>query len=326
MKLQTLATRITPLLARLRCPQCGAPLALFENRSLVCVQRHCFDLSTKGYINLAPGHNQSAEKYDAALFESRSRVFADGFYAHVAQALQTVMERHMATMNHNPDAGEPPAPSVRLTGSSSAPSPADQAIPLHESNLPQSFAPLVVDVGCGEGYYARVLAESATHPAVVGVDLSRDAILAAARQAPTLHWFVADLTRLPFADHSADVLLDVLTPADYREFARVLKPDGLLLKVIPADDYLCEIRQAVAEQLHSSEFSNARVQEHLRANAQVVEQLSVRRTLPVTPAQAQAFLRMTPMTFGLTDAQREAIAFETITVAMEVCVCKLPPA
>ena len=93
MKLQTLAEQTALLLTSLRCPQCGAPLTLVENRSLVCERRHCFDLSTKGYVNLAPSHDQNAEKYDAELFQSRSRVFAGGFYAHVAQALQEAVKR-----------------------------------------------------------------------------------------------------------------------------------------------------------------------------------------------------------------------------------------
>jgi len=309
MKLQTLAEHMAPLLPCLRCPRCGAPLTLFENRSLVCVQRHCFDLSTKGYINLAPDHNQSTEKYDAELFQSRSRIFADGFYAHVAQALRALMQRHLGT--------------VRRASNN-----ANEALPVlfSEERIDASSRfnlPLIVDVGCGEGYYARALAESLLSPAIIGVDLSRDAILAAARQSPSLLWLVGDLTHLPFADHSVDALVDVLTPADYREFARILKPNGLLLKVIPADDYLIEIRHAVADQLRNSDFSNARVIEHLQAHADVAERIAMRRTLPVTPEQAQAFLRMTPMTFGLTDTQRESIRFSEITVAMELLVCHL---
>ena len=289
MKLQTLAGQLTPLIPRLRCPQCGAPLTLLENRSLLCERRHCFDLCAKGYVNLAPGHDQKADKYDAALFESRSRVFAGGFYTHVAQTICEAMARAFATR-------------VAVTGGTTA--------------------PFIVDVGCGEGYYARMLAQSPLHPLVAGVDLSRDAIVAAARQAPALNWLVADLTRLPFADHSVDGLLDVLTPADYREFTRVLSPGGLLIKVIPADDYLIEIRRALADRLQNADFSNARVLAHLREHANVTAQIPVRRTLPVTPEQAQDFLRMTPMTFGLMPAQLTGIPLTEITVAMEVLVCR----
>ena len=289
MKLQTLAHQLTPLTPRLRCPQCGTPLTLLENRSLVCERRHCFDLSAKGYVNLAPGHDQAADKYDAALFESRARIFADGFYTHVAQAIVTAIA---------------------------------DALPSHSIGAKLPPTPLMVDVGCGEGYYARELARHNPQSTVVGVDLSRDAIQAAARQAPALGWLVADLTRLPFADHSVQVLLDVLTPADYREFARVLAPAGLLVKVIPADDYLIEIRRAVAGQLHNADFSNARVIAHLEENAEVVARRTVRQTLLVSPEQAADFYRMTTMTFGMDGSQLSGLQLTQITVAMEVLVCR----
>ena len=286
MKLETVALRTQPIVPLLRCPLCGGALTLEAGRSLLCPQRHCYDLSAKGYVNFAPGHDQRTEKYGAALFESRSRIFAGGFYAPVAQAVADAVA---------------------------------QAVP--------AANPVVADVGCGEGYYARELVRRLPQAVILGVDLSREAVLAAARQAPGLHWLVGDLTRLPFQDASVDVLVDVLTPADYREFQRVLKPGGVLVKVIPADGYLAQIRQAVAAQLRNATFSNARVVEHLEANARVIGRQTVCHTLPVTAAQAADFLRMTPLTFGLSDAQREQVHFATITVALEVLICRLesPP-
>ena len=300
MKLESLALRDAPLLTALRCPLCGSTLTLAENRSLLCERRHCFDLSAKGYVNFAPGHDQNAEKYDAALFASRSRVFVDGYYTHVVTALCDAV--------------------TRWTGVGRDVAHADRAM------LPAEVAPdapLVVDAGCGDGYYARMLAASPLHPRVIGVDLSRDAIVAAARQAPAQHWMVADLTHLPFADASMDAVADVLTPADYREFGRILKPDGLLYKIIPADDYLAEIREAIADQLRGGAFSNARVVEHLAAHATVLERIPLRRTFAVTEEMAAHFLHMTPMTFGLNAEQLARVRFSKITVAMELLVCRI---
>jgi len=55
---------------------------------------------------------------------------------------------------------------------------------------------------------------------------------------------VGDLRRLPFADGTFSAVLDVMTPANYDEFRRVLSPDGMLVKVYPGQDYLREIRAA----------------------------------------------------------------------------------
>lgn len=86
MKPAILAGRLSPLLHALQCPRCGGAFALTE-QSLICENGHCYDLSRRGYVNLAPDHCQSADKYDASLFESRGRVFAAGYYAPVCDAL-----------------------------------------------------------------------------------------------------------------------------------------------------------------------------------------------------------------------------------------------
>lgn len=282
MQLTTVARRIAPLAPLLRCPLCGQSLHLEGDRSLFCEARHCFDLSARGYVNLAPGHAQAQEKYDAALFESRARIFADGFYAPVAQALYDAVAGA---------AGEVPA--------------------------------VIADVGCGEGYYTRALSQRLPHATLLGVDLSRDAVVAAARQAPALPWLVGDLTRLPLADGAVTALLNVLTPADYREFTRVLSPEGLLYKIVPAGDYLAQIRHSLSGLLRGGDFSNARVIDHLQAHADVLRRTAIRETFPVTPAQAADFLRMTPLTFGLPQAVLAQVDLREITVAVELLVCRM---
>lgn len=91
MKPAILAGRLSPLLHALQCPRCGGAFALTE-QSLICENGHCYDLSRRGYVNLAPDHRQSGDKYDEALFESRGRVFAAGFYAPVRDALCAVLD------------------------------------------------------------------------------------------------------------------------------------------------------------------------------------------------------------------------------------------
>lgn len=279
MKPAVLASRLEPLLSRLCCPRCQSAFSL-ENNSLVCHERHCFDLSRKGYVNLAPAHDQEAEKYSAQLFESRRLVFEHGFYEPV---LQTVADL-----------------------------------------LPRDKPFLLLDAGCGEGYYARDLAQQFPLSEVLGVDLSRDAITAAARTQSRANWMVADLKHLPLQTGSADVLLDVLTPADYQEFSRVLAKDGLLIKVIPGRDYLCEVRKAVAPWLRSgADYDNTRVLEHLKENASIQSEHEIRITRPLTPEESHAFLRMTPMTFSVAEDALQTLSLSEITIHMHVVCCKM---
>lgn len=92
MKIEELSKRWEPELPLLRCPKCGAEFSL-ERGQLRCGNGHCYDLSAKGYVNLAPAHDQKKEKYDAALFEARSRIFSDGFYRSVLEAVSGMLER-----------------------------------------------------------------------------------------------------------------------------------------------------------------------------------------------------------------------------------------
>lgn len=74
-------------------------------------------------------------------------------------------------------------------------------------------------------------------------------------------------------------MLDVLTPANYDEFRRVLSPDGVLLKVYPGQDYLREIRAARG----MSAYEEGQVDAYLREKAQLVKAVRVHETLPVSP-------------------------------------------
>ena len=281
MKPAVLAQRLAPLMSILRCPRCQTAFSL-DGASLICENRHCYDLSRRGYVNLAPSHDQNAEKYDAELFDSRRLVFEHGFYQPIAEAIAKWL---------------PAAPAT------------------------------VLDAGCGEGYYARLLAEKFPQAQVLGLDISRDAITAAARMPGRANWLVADLKRLPLADDSADVLLDVLTPADYTEFSRVLKPDGMLIKVVPGADYLCEVRKAVAPWLRSGDsYDNTRVIDHMKEHAHITEETEVRITRPLSADESRAFLRMTPMTFSVPGDVLDDLCLSQITIHMHVFKCRMKEA
>ena len=281
MKPAVLAQKLAPLMPVLRCPRCQSAFAL-NGASLICENRHCYDLSKRGYVNLAPSHDQAAEKYDAELFDSRRLVFEHGFYQPIAEAIAQWL------------------PNDPLT---------------------------VLDAGCGEGYYARLLAEQFPQAQLIGLDISRDAITAAAREQGRANWLVADLKRLPVADHSADILLDVLTPADYAEFRRVIKPDGLMIKVVPGADYLCEVRKAVAPWLRSGDtYDNTRVIDHLREHADILEEREVRLTRPLSSDESHAFLRMTPMTFSVPAEVLDTLELSQITIHMHVLKCRMKEA
>jgi 23S rRNA (guanine745-N1)-methyltransferase len=103
---------------------------------------------------------------------------------------------------------------------------------------------IVLDAGCGEGFYLATLASRAGFTAH-GIDISVPAIDAAARRYPGCEWIVANADRfVPYADRSFSIVLSITARMNASEFRRVLLDDGRLLVALPAPDDLIELRGA----------------------------------------------------------------------------------
>ena len=103
---------------------------------------------------------------------------------------------------------------------------------------------VVLDAGCGDGFYLGTLATRTPFDAH-GVDISIPAVDAAARRYPGREWIVANADRLiPYVDHSFSVILSITARMNAGEFRRVLRDDGRLLVALPAPDDLIELRGA----------------------------------------------------------------------------------
>jgi 23S rRNA (guanine745-N1)-methyltransferase len=98
---------------------------------------------------------------------------------------------------------------------------------------------LVLDVGAGTGHHLASILDGLPTAYGLAVDSSK----AAARRSTKAHAradaIVADVWRpLPVGDSSVGVLTDIFAPRNAPEFARVLRPDGVLVVVTPAVDHL----------------------------------------------------------------------------------------
>jgi 23S rRNA (guanine745-N1)-methyltransferase len=105
-----------------------------------------------------------------------------------------------------------------------------------------SPADIVLDAGCGEGFYLGTIARR-TGFLAHGVDISIHAVDAAARRYPGCEWIVANADRfVPYADRSFSIVMSITARMNTREFQRVLRGDGRLLVVLPAREDLVELR------------------------------------------------------------------------------------
>lgn len=124
----------------------------------------------------------------------------------------------------------------------------------------------IVDVGCGTGYCTRALHKRYPRARVIGVDIAQRMLNAARKGAG---WFrrqrfvCGDASHLPLADNIADIVVSNLTlqwcdtDKVLTEFARILRPGGLLMFTSFGPDTLRELRaawQAVDNRAHVHDF------------------------------------------------------------------------
>ena len=80
----------------LRCPICSARLVPDEQgKSLYCdgARRHCFDISSKGHVNLAPRHSGGGDSKEAV--RSRSNFLKKDYYRPFADKLCEIISRYV---------------------------------------------------------------------------------------------------------------------------------------------------------------------------------------------------------------------------------------
>ena len=124
----------------------------------------------------------------------------------------------------------------------------------------------IIDVGCGTGYCTRALQKIFTRARVTGIDLAPSMVAQARRHrrwfARNPKYITGDAHSLELEENSVDLLVSSLTiqwcdpDQVLQEFARVLKPGGLLLLSSFGPDTLMELRQAwravdVREHVHT---------------------------------------------------------------------------
>ena len=183
---------------------------------------------------------------------------------------------------------------------------------------------IILDIGCGEGFYSRKLQERHPDKTFYAFDISKDSVQIAAKSEPNwaVNWFVGDLARLPIKDASMDILLDIFSPANYGEFRRVLSKDGILIKVIPTENHLKEIRQKVQDQLTNKDYSNQDIKNHFQEHFTILSSQTASLTKTITADQLQALLSMTPLLFHIDQTKIDWSQLTEITIEAEILVGK----
>ncbi|KEF32386.1 Ribosomal RNA large subunit methyltransferase A [Marinobacter nitratireducens] len=196
----------------LACPLDGTPLTR-SDRSWTCCSGHSFDIARQGYVHLLPVQKKrSKDPGDSKeMVAARQRFLNTGHYGPIADAVNRAV----------------------LEGS-------------EEGEL------ACLDAGCGEGYYLRKLAASipvSLALSALGLDISKWAVLAAAKQEKGGGYVVGSNANLPVLPGSVDRVLCLFGFPVYSEFHRVLRPGGRVIQVDAGPDHLRELREIIYPEL-----------------------------------------------------------------------------
>lgn len=181
----------------------------------------------------------------------------------------------------------------------------------------------LLDVGCGEGSFLDALMEK-TPMTAVGFDISKEGIYLATNQPAPAFWCIADLTNLPFGQETFSTILNIFSPSNYGEFKRVLKADGKVIKVIPRQGYLQELRQAFyPEDVRKQTYSNQPVIEKFCENFPSHQQDQITYQFDVPEDARLDLLEMSPLEWGVTPevkAQLQQNPLNKITIDLDILI------
>ncbi|MFV8572572.1 putative RNA methyltransferase [Marinobacter sp. SBS5] len=265
----------------LACPLDGIPLYR-EGKSWRCENGHSFDIARQGYVHLLPVQKKrSKDPGDSkAMIAARQRFLESGFYQPIADAVTKATLD--GTVEQSP---------IRC-----------------------------LDAGCGEGYYLRQLGSVAGGSALslLGLDISKWAVLSGARQDCRPSWVVGSNANLPVVSGSLDRVLCLFGFPVYPEFARVLRPGGRLIQVDAGQDHLRELREIIYPEVRTESKKVSETPEGFRR----VATEDVRFSLHLAGAEPIAdLLAMTPHLYRASQEGRDrAAALESLSLTVDVCL------
>ena len=227
------------------CPVCSQALDKGE-KTYTCPSGHSFDKAAKGYVNLLMSQKASAKRHgdDRVMVNARRDFLREGWYEPLRKA---VLEK------------------------------IKQAFPVGGTLL---------DAGCGECWYTtyfyRELCALGLEPNILGIDISKNALEKADRSA-AIERAVASVFNIPVAASSCDAVVNIFAPLCASEYCRVLKSGGVLIRAVPLERHLWELKSAVydkpyenepemyeLEGFRSKEKSELKYNMQLRTNADII--------------------------------------------------------
>lgn len=177
----------------------------------------------------------------------------------------------------------------------------------------------ILDLGSGEGTHMyKILEKVNKNWNLISIDYSKDAVNLATDYPQNNICIIGDINNLPLVDKSIDVIVDFLSPFNNEEVKRVLKDDGIIIKITPGNKYLEELR-------HVLKIDDYDKKEEIKTNFakyfKIINEKETLQTYSVTDEDTINLLMMSPINERFKN-QKVHIDKITINNIIYVGVCK----
>lgn len=263
------------------CPICSDKL-IFKNDTMVCSNNHNFDVSKKGIVCLLnTGKFKTNYIYDKNLFIHRRKFIDNGFYNELYKNIANIINNYV------------------------------------KENIS------IVDLGCGEGKIDNSIIEKLNNDyCFLGIDYNKDAVnLALDYASENIGFIVSDVNNLPIKSNSVDIILNILSPYYSEEIKRVLREDGLFIKIIPQKKYLIELRNTLGfDDYEKTDLLKSK----LENNFEILQEIDIDNKYKINKEQLQDLQAMTPLVRSkkLKDIKNKNIEIEDITINLKILVMR----
>lgn len=183
--------------------------------------------------------------------------------------------------------------------------------------LKANAATIILDAGCGIGTMCGEIENTILGSQTFGTDISKFAIEYAAKKHKRTKFAVASSMRLPFSDGVFDAVICAFAPVYEREFARVTKEGGLLVRVTPAKEHLMKLKALLYDTPRENEKDETTFDGY-----ELVSEEKVTGTFVGSKDDMIALVKMTPYYYHTAEANLKKLEKEegmlTVDTAFDV--------
>lgn len=189
------------------CPVCGKILR-FSGKTYTCPERHSFDVSKSGYVNLLLSKHigKTVHGDNKLMLQARRNFLEKGYYSPLCDELCDMVQRNF------------------------------QGGVLLDAGCGEGYYTSAI--------YDR-LEQSDIAADIYGIDISKIAVEMAAKRKNSITYSAASVFHIPVGESSCSMLVTLFAPYCGEEFQRILAPDGMMIMAIPSEDHLWEMKCAI---------------------------------------------------------------------------------